>query len=116
MLEIIGVAVIFSKLFRKCLQGPGVIRQRQTALGGVKPDNCTKSHLTGGTEGRERALLGLGGASYLLETACTQSDLYHQQREFEMETRYDEGTEQIRGGWQGKSVRCRENLFCPTIL
>lgn len=34
----------------------------------------------------------------------------------EMETRYEERTEQIRGGWQGKSVRYQENLFCPTIL
>lgn len=34
----------------------------------------------------------------------------------EMETRYEERTEQIRRGWQGKSVRYQENLFCPTIL
>lgn len=34
----------------------------------------------------------------------------------EMEMRYEEGTEQIRGEWQGKFIRCQENLFCPTIL
>lgn len=34
----------------------------------------------------------------------------------EMEARYEEGTKQIREGWQGKSVRFQENLFCPTIL
>lgn len=53
--------LFFSMLFSKCLQGSGLIRRRQTALKGEKPDNCTRFRLTGGKEGRERAQLGLGG-------------------------------------------------------
>lgn len=86
-------------------------------LGG-KTQTIAQGLISGWDRGKGKGSVSVRGELVICWKQPAHSQISRIRKEnlkVEMETRCEEGTE-ITGGWQEKSVRCQENLFCPPIL